>query len=216
MTRGEGMRPAVIRLVDLGLDPRFAASITLAQSVSSAIVAEDGDRPRVEVEVIRTRNRWTIVEALLGEADVIHVVSHGVAAAGGAALVSEDNATRIDFDELAEECRQRGEGLGAPVILADACNTGRRSFLAAVGRCVTRDTAYVGARPQIGWIEGTAFASAFYSTYLRRRGRGVTPLDRGRDAARRAIAAYPGLLGTADCPFALHDLQAAAAFAPAA
>lgn len=202
------MHPAVVRVIDLGLDPPFAASTTLAQSVAASVVAQEGEHPRVEVELIRTRSLPTVMEALLGEADVIHVVSHASATAGEAWLASTDGRTVIDVHDLAEECRLRGEGLRAPVLLMDACTTASRHFLAAVGECVSQDTAYIGTRRQVGWIEGTAFASAFYSAYLRRRGKAINACDRGADAAERAISAYPILLGpdVDDCPYQLHRL----------
>ena len=70
------MRPRVVRLVDLGLDDRFDASMSFIQATLRNINA-GADSPIVEVEFVRSSDELTVGIAFIAPAGVLHVMDHG-------------------------------------------------------------------------------------------------------------------------------------------
>src|SRR3546814_7152753 len=97
------MRPARVRLVDLGFDRDFDTSMAFAQSLIQSLVARASDNPLAEVEFIRTRDFWTVAAALQNPADIIHVIAHGGSGPDDLGLWSDDEESTLNLTELAAD-----------------------------------------------------------------------------------------------------------------
>src|SRR3712207_6253360 len=95
------MRPRVVRLVDLGLDDRFDASMSFIQATLRSINA-GADSPIVEVEFVRSRDELTVGMAFTAPAAVLHVMAHG-GQAQGPTFSSDDERTQYTLDQLAQQ-----------------------------------------------------------------------------------------------------------------
>lgn len=190
------MKPATIRLLDLGIDEAFATSMGFAQSTIGSLTVGWEDHPAAEVEYVRTRDWWTVAEALRAPAAVIHVMAHGNDLPEDVSF-SSHGGSALALDELAEYFAEGGGGISAAAILADACRTGTGRFKKAIRNCLAEPVAYIGTRRSVDWHESTTYASAFYAAYFRSKGRGTTPQKRALDAAARANSAYRETIGAA-------------------
>src|SRR5437899_9309707 len=139
------MRPARIRLVDLGFDRDFDTSMAFAQSLIQSLVARSGDSPVAEIEFIRTRDLLTVATALQNPAHIIHVIAHGETSPDELGFWSDDNATSLNLTELAETFVADGEGIEASVLVADCCSTAQGRFTRAVRDCIEQPITYIGA-----------------------------------------------------------------------
>src|SRR4051794_4992561 len=92
------MRPRVVRLVDIGLDGRFEASMSFVQATLRNINAGAAS-PMVEIEFVRSRDELTVGMAMTAPAAVLHVMAHG-GAAEGPAFFSDDQRTSYSLDQL--------------------------------------------------------------------------------------------------------------------
>ena len=101
-TEGTFLKPARIRLVDLGFDDSFDASMAFAQSLIQSLVTEHGTSPIAEVEFIRTRDYYTVATALQSSATVIHVMAHGDNAPDALGFWSDDEKSFVSLADLAE------------------------------------------------------------------------------------------------------------------
>jgi len=199
------MRPARVRLVDLGFEHDFDTSMAFAQSLIQALVTRWGDDPVAEIEFIRTRDFWTVAAALQNPAHVIHVIAHGEAGPDDLGFWSDDDTTTLSLTELAEAFAADGQGIEASVLFADCCGTAQGRFTKAIRNCIEQPIAYIGSRRNVNWHESTTFASAFYGAYFRDRGRGLPGPARGLRAAERAIDGYKAIVD-GPCPFVASEL----------
>ncbi len=192
------MRPALVRLVDLGLDQDFAQSMTFAQGVIGSLTVDWADHPAAEVDYVRTRNWWVVAEALQAPADVLHIMGHGDNTPEEVSFSSDDGASVFRLDDMASHfASQDGGGIQASAVIADACSSSTGAFKRAVRDCLPGPLTYIGTKRAVGWHEATTWAAGFYAAYFRTKGRGVTPENRALDAARRADRSY---LATVDRP----------------
>src|SRR3546814_18811336 len=95
------MRPARVRLVDLGFDRDFDTSMAFAQSLIQSLVARASDNPLAEVEFIRTRDFWTVAAALQNPADIIPVIAHGGSGPDALGFWSDDAGSTLTHTETA-------------------------------------------------------------------------------------------------------------------
>ncbi len=202
------MRPAVVQLIDLGLDRSFDQSMALAQSLIQSINV-DWNHPAAEVEFIRIRDLETVAAALAAGSDIAHIMSHSSKKKNeeSAAFVSDDGETMFDLDDLARKLQDRQSPLASAVLFADCCDSFGKGFQRAIRDMLSQPVLYLAAKGMIGWHDSTTFGSVFYSAYFRRKGKGLDPLARAEDAARRAVASYEQLLERA-CPYGFTTLQA--------
>lgn len=183
------MRPNRIRLVDLGFDSSFETSIEyLVGMIEAFNVGWDGSL--AEVELIRTRSQDVLTAALTGEALVLHVNSHGEADAEDIVIHSEDETTKYSLLDLGYYLQEEAWPIAAPAVFLDACSSGTKRFQRAIRECIAEPTVLIGGRASVTWQHTTIWSAAFYGALLRKKGRGVTPVDRITEAARRADEAY--------------------------
>lgn len=187
------MKPSVIRVVDLGLSPSFAASVSFAQALIGSIDTEV-ERPSADVEFVRCRDWDAIVAALVAPTRILHILVHGHASPEAPGFQSEDEED-FALADLAAAFVERGYGIDADLVFADCCDSGQQRFIRAVRDCIQRDAVYVGARRGINWHESIVFGSNLYGGFLRNMGRGVPPLDRAYAAAERARGADEQVVG---------------------
>lgn len=199
------MRPARVRLIDLGFDGAFDTSMSFAQSLIQSIGARTNGNPIAEIEFIRTRDPVTVRTALQADATVVHIMAHGTTDPDGLGFWSEDEETGLTLTELAEAFADDGVGIGADVVYADCCSTAQGRFVRAIRDCIATPIAYIGARRTVDWHEATTFASAFYGSLFKDRGKGLTPVERGVRAAERAIRGYEDIVD-GPCPFVVKEL----------
>ena len=204
--KGGNMRPAIVRLIDLGHQSDFALAMSFAENIIQSLTARPAGSPPAEVEFIRTRDLATVKAALQSRAHILHITAHGHTEIGEIGFLSEDDESRINLNELAEQFYKDGEGIEAGVIFADACDTGQGRFIRAIRDCVEEPVIYIGARRSVDWHETTTFASAFYASYFKDRGMGLSLQDRGWAAADRAFDAYE-LMVAGNCPFTVQELE---------
>lgn len=191
------MKPRRIRLLDLGLDSAFDASMSFAQQVVSAINA--GGLEFAQVEYVRSRDLDTVMSALTAPTDVLHIMGHGDAQLSPS-FISSDEKTTMDLEELARFAAKNGQGLRAGCVLADGCKTGTGIWQRAVRNCLQGDITYIGTSAIVGWHDGTVYAGAFYGALLRSKGKGQTSSGAAADAAARAEKAYT-ILTDRGCPY---------------
>lgn len=199
------MRPTHVRLIDLGFDSAFDASMSFAQSLIQSIGARANGNPVAEIEFIRTRDPETVRSSLQAEATVIHIMAHGATDPDDLGFWSDDEQTGLTLTELAEEFAADGAGIAAGVLFADCCSTAQGRFVRAIRDCIEGPVAYIGARRTVSWHESTTFASAFYGSLFKDRGKGLTPVERGLRAARRAVEGYEAIVD-GPCPFVEKEL----------
>lgn len=199
------MRPSIVRLIDLGTDSDFAVSMSFAQNLIQSMTVRPAGAPPAEIEFVRTRDRATVKAAFQNPAHVLHVMAHGASNPDFIGFFSEDDKTEMSLTELAEQFAFDHEGIEAAVIYADCCDSGQGRFTRAIRDCIEQPTIYIGARREVDWHEGTVFASAFYGSFFKDRGFGLSPQDRGLQAAERAVAAYETLTD-GECPFRAQEL----------
>lgn len=200
------MRPARIRLVDLGFDRDFDSSRAFAQSLIQSLVTRAGDNPVAEVEFIRTRDFLTVKTALQSPAAVIHLVAHNLAKLDDVGFWSDDEETAVSIIDLADDFAEDGHGIEAGVVFADACATAQGRFVRAIRDCIEGPITYIGATRAVDWRESTTFASAFYGAFFRDRGKGLTSAQRGYTAAQRASKGYEAIVA-GRCPFKVVELE---------
>lgn len=199
------MRPARVRLIDLGFDSSFDASMSFAQSLIQATGTRTNGNPIAEIEFVRTRDPVTVRSSLQASATVVHLMAHGETDPDHLGFWSDDNETGLTLTELAEEFAADGAGIAASVLFADCCSTAQGRFVRAVRDCIGGPVAYIGARRTVTWHESTTFASAFYGSFFKDRGKGLTPVERGMRAARRAVEGYEAIV-EGPCPFVEKEL----------
>ncbi|WP_116997342.1 hypothetical protein [Desertimonas flava] len=187
-------------MVDLGLERDFGTMLAFAESLIQSLGTRAGDSPIAEVEFIRTRDSETVKAAFRSPAHVLHITAHGDNGPDSLGFWSDDERTTFYLSDLAETFSDEGDGIEAPVILADCCASAQGRFVRAIRDCIEAPAVYIGARKSVDWRESTTFASAFYAAYFRNRGRGLTPTERGMRAAERAIKGYQEIVD-APCPF---------------
>ena len=207
------MRPAVVRLIDVGFDDDFATSMAFAQSLIQSIgvttrtKSRDGETINaVEIEFVRTRDVRTIEAALQRFANVVHIMGHGDSTEEFQGFFSSDEETELSLAGLAERFAEVGEGIEAPVVFADCCLSAQGRFLRAVRDCIEQPITYIGSTRSVNWHEATVFASAFYGAYFKDKGKGLEPSERGRLAAVRAIEGY-SVMVDGRCPFKVQTLK---------
>ena len=200
------MRPARVRLIDLGLDRDFDTSMAFAQSLIQSLVTRAADKSVCEVEFIRTRDFYTVAAALQHPAHVIHLIAHGDNSPDDVGFWSDDERSGVALTDLAEQFVADGEGIEASVIYADCCNSTRGRFVRAIRDCIELPVTYIGARRTVSWHESTTFAAAFYGAYFRDRGRGINLAERGMRAATRAVTGYEAIVA-GPCPFQVATLD---------
>src|SRR5690606_40687997 len=109
------MRPARVRLIDLGFDGAFDTSMSFAQSLIQSIGARTNGNPIAEIEFIRTGDPVTVRTALQADATVVHIMAHGTTDPDGLGFWSEDEKTGLPPTELAEAVAGRGLGVRSHV-----------------------------------------------------------------------------------------------------
>ena len=188
------MRPSRVQLIDLGLDWSFDQSMAFAQSLIQSINV-DWEHPAAEVQFIRTRDLDTVAAALAADNDITHVMAHSMKEEDGeVAFVSDDGETQMGLADLARKLQDRRSPLASAVLFADCCDSAGRVFQRAVRDTIGQPVLYLAAKGLIYWHDSTTFGSAFYAAYFRRKGKGIDPLSRAEDAAKRAVASYRQLL----------------------
>ena len=200
------MRPARVRLVDLGLERDFGTMLAFAESLIQSLGTRAGNSPVAEVEFIRTRDPETVKAALQSPAQVLHITAHGDNGPDYLGFWSDDERTSFHLSDLAEKFAEDGEGIEAATVFADCCDSAQGRFVRAIRDCIEGPTVYIGARRSVNWHESTTFASAFYAAYFRDRGRGLTGTQRGVRAAERAKTGYEAIVA-GPCPFVATELS---------
>ena len=138
-------------------------------------------------------------------AHVIHIMAHGASSPDDVGFWSDDDRTGLNLTELAERFTVDEEGIEASTVIADCCNAAQGRFVRAIRDCLEQPITYIASKRSVGWHESTTFASAFYGAYFRDRGKGMTPVVRGRIAADRSIAGFQEIVA-GPCPFTVQDL----------
>lgn len=192
-----------IGLLDIGLDAGFDASMMFVQSTIQSINA-GYEKPIAEVDFVRSRDPLTVAAALTAPCHVLHVMAHGNRTLTPT-FSSSDGMTEIALEDLGAWAAEQGFGIGSSAVLADGCRTGTGIWQKAVRDCLQGNIAYIGTSVDVGWHEGTVFASAFYGALFRNKGKGATPEEQAVDAAERAIKAYE-LLTDRQCPYRILEL----------
>lgn len=198
------MKPSVIRVVDLGLSPSFAASVSFAQALIGSIDTEV-ERPSADVEFVRCRDWAAIVAALVAPTRILHILAHGHASPEAPGFESEDEE---DFRPGRSRRSVRRAGI------RDRCGPGLRGLLrqrpAALHPC--REGLHPARCRLRGRQEGHQLAQ-IHSVRIepvrrvppQHMRRGVPPLDRAYAAAERARGADEQLVGR--CPLKAVRIQ---------
>jgi hypothetical protein len=132
------MRPALVRLVDLGFDTDFDISMSFAQSIVQSLGARSDGNPVAEVEFIRTRDESTVTAALQTRAAVLHVTAHGETDPDQVGFWSDDGESGLTLTTRAESFHDDGCGIEADTVFADCCATSQGRFVKAVRNCIPR------------------------------------------------------------------------------
>ncbi len=198
------MRPRVVRLVDLGLDDRFDASMSFIQATLRSINA-GADSPIVEVEFVRSRDELTVGMAFTAPAAVLHVMAHG-GQAQGPTFSSDDERTQYTLDQLAQHVAQRGRGIRTSTVFADGCRTATAAWQRAFSDVLQGPITYIGTTASVGWHEATVFGAMFYGVLYRTKGKGIDPAEAALRAANAAADAYTEMLGK-KCPYRVTTLE---------
>lgn len=193
-----------VTLVDIGLDASFKASMSFVQSALDNINA-GYEEPVVDVNYVRSRDEQTIWSGLTTHSTVLHVMAHGTGS-DDPAFISSDRSTEMTLADLAHNHVESGVGIAAPIVIADGCRTGTGVWQRALRSCLKGPVAYIGTRTAVGWSEGTIFGAAFYGALLQKRGKGVSAMDQGMEAAARAAKAFT-LITASPCPYVAVRLQ---------
>jgi hypothetical protein len=188
------MRPKVVRLIDVGLDDRFDASMSFVQSTLRNINA-GADSAIVEVEFVRSRDLLTVGMAFTAKVDVLHVMAHGDHSEGPV-FSSSDQQTSYSLDQLAGHVVRHGRGIQTGAVIADGCKTATTVWQRAFSDVLQGPITYIGTTANVGWHEGTVFGAMFYGVLYRNKRTGIGPVE----AAMRAAEAYSDLLGR-KCPY---------------
>jgi hypothetical protein len=138
------MRPATVRLVDIGLSTGFDTATTFADSLIDSLTwtqPPEFDVPRTphpaaEVELVRTRDLGVLAKAVTAEATILHLLSHGRTDQDGSGFASDDRQTELDLADLAKLVATDRIGIRAQVIFADCCDGARRTFVSALRDCL--------------------------------------------------------------------------------
>jgi hypothetical protein len=200
------MRPRVVRLVDIGLDPAFDASMSFVQATLHNINA-GAESPIVEVEFVRSRDLLTVGMAFTAPAHVLHVMAHGGAyGEGGPTFESSDQRTSYSLDQLADDVVELGRGIRTSTVFADGCRTATAVWQRAFEHVLQGPVTYIGTTSSIGWHEATVFGAMFYGVLYRNKGKGVDPAQAAMSAAQSAAEAYTDLLGK-KCPYKALTLE---------
>ena len=198
------MRPRVVRLVDVGLDDRFDASMSFVQATLRNINA-GADSPVVEVEFVRSRDLLTVGMAFTAPAAGLHVMAHGDHSEVPT-LWSSDQRTSYSFDQLAEHVVDLGRGIRTSTVFADGCKTATVAWQRAFSHVLQGPVTYIGTTASVGWHEGTVFGAMFYGVLYRNKGAGTDPAEAAMQAASAAADAYSDLLGK-KCPYKAITLE---------
>jgi hypothetical protein len=199
------MRPRVVRLVDVGLDEGFDASMSFVQATLRNINAGLSS-PIAEVEFVRSRDVMTVGMAFTAPASVLHVMAHGDHSETPT-FWSSDEKTSFSLDQLAEQAAEMGRGLRTSTVFADGCKTGTGVWQRAFRNCLQGPVTYIGTSSAVGWHEGTVFSSMlFYGVLFRNKGAGVAPAEASAHAAEAAARAYSDMLGK-KCPYRAVTLE---------
>ncbi len=200
------MRPRVVRLVDIGLDPAFDASMSFVQATLHNINA-GAESPIVEVEFVRSRDLLTVGMAFTAPAHVLHVMAHGGAYGdAGPTFESSDQRTSYSLDRLADDVVRLGRGIRTSTVFADGCRTATAPWQRALEHVLQGPITYIGTTSNIGWHEATVFGAMFYGVLYRNKGKGTDPAEAAMSAAQKAAAAYTDLLGR-NCPYKATTLE---------
>ncbi|PWW23496.1 hypothetical protein JD79_02670 [Geodermatophilus normandii] len=203
------MRPRVVRLVDIGLDPAFDASMSFVQATLQNINTGAAS-PIVEVEFVRSRDLRTVGMALTAEAHVLHVMAHGGAYGDdGPTFSSSDQRTSFSLGQLTDDAAGQGRGVRTSTVFADGCKTATGVWQRAFEHVLQGPITYIGTTSSIGWHEATVFGAMFYGVLYRNKGKGVDPAAASMAAARGAAQAYTDLLGKR-CPYKAITLEPSA------
>jgi hypothetical protein len=200
------LRPATIRLIDLGMHEDFGLAMSFAQNMIQSLVARSNGTAPAEIEFIRTRDPLTVKTALQHRAHVIHITAHGDTDPDHLGFWSDDERTGLTLTDLAERFATDGEGVEAAVLFADCCRSATGRWVRAVRDCIEQETVYIGARRDVSWHESTTFASAFYGAFFKDKGFGMTAVERGLSAGERAVKGYEAIVA-GECPFKVEVLQ---------
>jgi hypothetical protein len=209
---GACMRPATVRIVDIGMGTGFDLAGSFARSVIDSLTWVGDGIPPAEVEFIRTRSWNVLADALVEPCSVLHLMAHGETRPEELGFWSDDEKSSVQLGDLANaldytaETGDRGVHIQAPLLFADCCGTSQGRFVRAMRDCIGQDTAYVGSRRDVNWHESTLFGSLLYGSYFKDKGRGLKQIERAEAAAERAIAAYDKAV-SGPCPFALSVLR---------
>ncbi len=200
------MRPRVVRLVDIGLNPAFDASMSFVQATLHNINAGAAS-PIVEVEFVRSRDLLTVGMSFTAPAHVLHVMAHGGAyGEDGPTFESSDERTSYSLDRLAEDVVQMGRGIRTSTVFADGCRTATAPWQRAFEDVLQGPVTYIGTTSNIGWHEATVFGAMFYGVLYRNKGKGTDPAEAAMSAAHKAAEAYTDLLGK-KCPYTATTLE---------
>jgi hypothetical protein len=199
------MRPRVVRLVDIGLDPAFDASMSFVQATLRSFNA-GVDSPIVEVEFVRSRDARTVGMAFTAPAHILHVMAHGAYGEDGPTFSSSDQRTSFSLGQLTDDAVELGRGVRTSTVFADGCRTATAAWRRAFEHLLQGPITYIGTTSNIGWHEATVFGAMFYGVLYRNKGRGVDPAEAAMSAARTAAEAYADLLGK-KCPYKAMTLE---------
>ncbi len=200
------MRPRIVRLVDVGLDPAFDASMSSVQATLHNINA-GAESPIVEVEFVRSRDLLTVGMVFTAPAHVLHVMAHGGAYGdAGPTFESSDQRTSYSLGRLADDVVQLGRGMRTSTVFADGCRTATAPWQRAFEHVLQGPITYIGTTSNIGWHEATVFGAMFYGVLYRTKGKGIDPAQAALAAAESASVAYTQLLGR-KCPYRAVTLE---------
>ncbi len=202
------MRPAVVRLVDFGMSSAFEGYADFIRKLIWNLnygISGESEHPAADVESLRVRDSITIAAALSRPALVLHISAHGYAKPEDVGFYGHDDS-ELRLDQLASELAWLEQGgIVAAGIVADGCDTAKRTFVKAIRDCLSSDCVYIGTRVETYWHESTLFSSLFYAYLLRNRGRGKVPTARVQEAAEAARNSYTAHIGRR-CPYEVKQL----------
>ncbi len=181
------MKQRRIRLVELGFHDDFSLYLEFTRNLvqSFHVGTENG----AEVEVVRSRSLAIIDAALTCQASLVHITGHGRFEDGDATLSTEDGDD-YSLSELAGELQAESTPIATSALLIDACSSASTGFQRRLRDCIAKPTLLIGSSRSLDWSQSTVWTAAFYSAFLRGKGKGWEPIDWADDALRRANEAY--------------------------
>lgn len=185
-------KPRTVTIVDIGLSPSFDSSTAVIQS-SLRSLNEGGEEGTVAVDVIRTRDRPTVLSAMTAPTTVLHVIAHNDWDGDGPGFISGDGSVVVSLAHLRAHVETSGRPVTASAVFLDGCRTFTKVWQEEFARCLDSETAYIGSRVDVGWHDALVFAPAFYGSLFRSAGRGLSKVERACDAAGRAEKAFEAL-----------------------